>query len=470
MTGSVPLDGGRTGGGPSRRSLLRGAAGLATAGALAGCSDAGQRWGFGTTTGTAGKTRLTYALWDTFQQVGYQASVEEFMRRHPTIEVVIQQIPYANYQPKITASYISGDTPDLFWVNTPFLANWIDQGILTDITDRVAADKVDLTGYYPSLVALHERRGRLFGLPKDWDTIALYSNKKLLGKARVEPPAELTWAPDGSGTFLPFLQSITLDSRGRNAAQAGFDAKDIAQYAIGVPNDPQGGYGSYLADNGGGIIPAAYATTATLDTPQNVATMDFLLTTLRDAHVLVPPAQMGPNGNGDSAQSLFAQGRIVLFQGGDWNTSAISALTSGFDVGVVRLPTGPKGNFSVFNGLTDGISSDTRHPEEAWELAKWLGSAESQKIMGAGGYIWPAIESLDPLFLSYWKGKKVDLTPFLDAAKGKTVNYPVSYGMAEAVNDIGTKFGPAFLGESSVAEALAGAQQAATYRMHAAVT
>lgn len=45
----------------------------------------------------------------------------------------------------------------------------------------------------------------------------------------------------------------------------------------------------------------------------------------------------------------------------------------------------------------------------------------------------------------------------------------VSYSMAEAVTDIGTRFGPAFLGETSVPHALSGAQQAATYRMPSAV-
>lgn len=453
--------------GPARRSVLRGAAGVAAGAALAGCSNAAQRWGFGSP-GTAGRTRLTYALWDTFQQEGYQKSIDLFMSRNPGIDVVIQQIPYGNFQPKITASHISGNAPDLFWVNTPFMANWIDQGILTDITDRVKADNVDLSIYYPSLVDLHARQGQLYGLPKDWDTIAFYYNKKLMARAGAQPPAELTWDPDGGGTFLPFLRSITLDGQGRHPGESGFDAGDITQYAVGVANDPQSGYGSYFADNGGSIIKEPFSTTATMLSPQNTATLRYLLGTLREAHVLVPPDEMGPNGDGSSAQTLFAQQRIVMYQAGDWNTSAVSQLTTGFDIGVLRLPAGPKGNFSVFNGLTDGINAATEHPDEAWELAKWLGSAESQTIMGSGGYVWPAIQSLDPLFLAYWKQKNIDLRPFLAAAKDKTVNYPVSYGMAEAVTDITSALGPAFLGGTTVRPALAAADQVANYRMRAA--
>src|SRR5215468_9427763 len=41
----------------------------------------------------------------------------------------------------------------------------------------------------------------------------------------------------------------------------------------------------------------------------------------------------------------------------------------------------------------------TKYPKQAWELEQWLGSPQSEAILGSGGYIWPAITSLDPHFL-----------------------------------------------------------------------
>ena len=32
-----------------------------------------------------------------------------------------------------------------------------------------------------------------------------------------------------------------------------------------------------------------------------------------------------------------------------------------------------------------------------------------QKILGSGGYIWPAIKSLDPLFVQYWAKQGIDM-------------------------------------------------------------
>jgi multiple sugar transport system substrate-binding protein len=448
----------------TRRQLLQAVGAAAGVTALAGCSDAAARWGF---SGNADKSKvhLTYALWDGFQQVGYQKSVDEFTAANPIISVTIQQIPYNSYQPKITSAYISGNAPDLFWVNTPFLANWISQGLVTDITDRIKADNVDLSIYYPSLVELHQRHGRTYGLPKDWDTITFYFNRTMFKKLGVQPPQELTWNPDGSGSLVPFLKRITVDGNGKTADQSGFDKGNITTYALGVPNDPQSGYGSWLPANGGNIVPHPYADHLVLDSAQNQKTFAFLLQHLAEENVLMPPQEMGPNGNGDNAQVLFAQGRMALYMTGDWNTNALSQLGTGFEIGTIRLPAGPQGNYSVFNGLTDAINTATPHPDEAWKLAKWLGGERSQTIMGSGGYIWPAIKKLDPLFLNYWKKKNVDVAAFLDAAHGKTVLYPVTLGMGEAVQDFATQLGPMFFGTKPIAQALSDAQAVGDYRI-----
>ena len=57
---------------------------------------------------------------------------------------------------------------------------------------------------------------------------------------------------------------------------------------------------------------------------------------------------------------------------------------------------------------------------------QWLGSPQSQAILGPGGYVWPAIRSLHPLFLKYWAKNGIDMSAFLTEAHGHVVNFPVS--------------------------------------------
>jgi multiple sugar transport system substrate-binding protein len=134
-----------------------------------------------------------------------------------------------------------------------------------------------------------------------------------------------------------------------------------------------------------------------------------------------------------------------------------------FPVGVATLPIGPVGRVSVFNGLIDGLNSHTKYPKQAWELEQWLGSPQSQAILGSGGYVWPAIRSLDPLFLKYWAKNGIDMSAFLTEAHGQVVNFPVSPGVGDALTEVVNDLGPAWLGTEPTHQALKTAQTDANY-------
>ena len=444
-----------------RRQFLQLAGAAAGTLALSSCS--AQGWGI--RGGTGETVELTYALWDANQQIGLTKSVAEFMKRNPNINVTIQQVPYNNYQQKITQQYISGNAPDVFWVNTPWLADWGRGGVLTDVAPKVKAAGIDMSRYYPALVKLHTDGDHLWGLPKDWDTICFYYNASHLAKCGFNtPPTDLQWNPQDGGSYLHFLKQITLDTKGRNALDSAFDQHNVDMYATTAANSYQDSFGNYMAMNGGSMLPKPYATSSTLNSSQNREMFSFMTDMLQAAHVVVPAAQTGPNGDDTNLQTLFASKQMALWMAGDWNTGTVSQL-SGFKIGIMPLPSGPKGRFSVFNGLIDAIVSNTPHPEEAWKLVQWLGGPESQSLMAREGYVWSAIKELDPLFLQAWKKKGIDMTWFLKAANGNTVNFPVATGMQEGLTNVTTALGPAFLGQAALPSSLAQAAEIFDYRI-----
>jgi multiple sugar transport system substrate-binding protein len=424
---------------------------------LSGCAG----WGISGGSG-GGVVNLTYALWDPHEQIGYQQSIDEFEKLHPNIHVTIENIPYTSYAQKVTAEFITGGAPDLFWVNTPFLGTFIKDGMLTNLAPLIKANHIDMAQYYPQLVALHSRGSAIYGLPKDWDTIALYYNKAYFAKLHLAVPANLTWNPNGTGSFVTFLKEATTDTSGHNALSPQFNPNEVKTYGLGLYDDPQSGWGDYVAEAGGSVIPHPYAATASLTTPQVDEGMAFLAKDLTEDHVIVPGSLTGPNDNGNNMPQLFAQGQVATYETGDWNTLPIKESVN-FPVGVAMLPIGPDGRVSVFNGLIDGLNTHTPYPKQAWELEQWLGSPQSEAILGSGGYIWPAIKSLDPLFLHYWQKHGIDMSPFLAEAHGKVVNFPVSAGMADALTDIENDLAPAFFGSESASQALKVAQTDGDY-------
>ena len=108
-----------------------------------------------------------------------------------------------------------------------------------------------------------------------------------------------------------------------------------------------------------------------------------------------------------------------------------SYLGSDFPVGFGRLPIGPEGRKSMFNGLADSIWVGSEHQEEAWQWVKYLASADCQKIVGQSGVVFPAIPEAAELSLQVRAEAGVDVSAFtLQAAEeGGTFLFPITdYG------------------------------------------
>ena len=88
---------------------------------------------------------------------------------------------------------------------------------MEDLTSKIRSAHIDLNRYLPSLVQLHTFDGHVYGLPKDWDTIAYFYNIDYFQQHNITIPSNLTWDPVTGGTWLTFLRSITYDTSGRSA-------------------------------------------------------------------------------------------------------------------------------------------------------------------------------------------------------------------------------------------------------------
>lgn len=438
---------------PRRLAVLGGCAALLVA--AAACSSGGG-------SGGSGRVNLTYAMWQTPEQAGYQKSIDVFEKAHPNIHVTIDSLAYNDYQPKLTTEFSSGGGPDVYWVNTPMIASWLKDGVMEDLTAKIKAAHIDMSQYIPSLVSLHEFGGKLYGLPKDWDTIAYYYNASYFKQHHITVPSSLTWNPSNGGTWLTFLKQLTVDTSGHNALSPQFNPSSVATYGIDSPNEMQWGFEPYLAENGVKIISKPYAKTVSFDTPAAQQTFQFLADLMYKYHVAAPGSALGTDAaaNTGEDQQLFAKGKVAMIEAGDWITAGLPSEVK-FPIGVTQFPAGPAGKWTVLNGLIDSVNAHSPNQQAAWELEKWLGSPASEKILGSGGYIWPGIRSLDPLMAAYWKKHGLDIQPFLTESSWHTVYWPVTPGMDKAQLDIANLLAPAYLTGKNIPGAVAAAAKQA---------
>jgi multiple sugar transport system substrate-binding protein len=376
---------------------------------------------------SGGVVNLTYMIWQTSEEPAYQQSINVFEKAHPDIHVTIDLVPWAQYWAKLQTAAAGRDMPDVFWDHQAYLPQLAKEGIITNIASDVKSSNVDLTQYSPKLLAEWTNGSTLYGLPKDWDTIATIYNSKDLTAAGITPAqlSALSWNTTDGGTFVQALQKLTIDDNGKHPTDAGFDASHVKQYGIALeaPNGQQDWW-DFGVQNGCQLQDKAYGTW-TVSSPACVQAMQFEQDLMYKWHVAAP-GTVTNTPNAAAQPQLLAQNTAAMTFDGDWDLPTYeSSLPSG-SWGVAALPTGPAGSGTVFNGLSDAIYSGTKHPAQAWELDEWLGSAASEKIVTDSGTVWAAIPSLDSGFIAAWKSKGIDVSPFYQGSQGTTIGYPLT--------------------------------------------
>ena len=136
------------------------------------------------------QTTITYALWDSNQLPVHEEIVAAFEAENPGVNVEIQVVPWGNYWDKLQTAVAGGEAYDVFWMNGANFPVYAANGVLLNLQERIAADGLDTSVYPESLVSLYSLENSLYGLPKDFDTIALYYKLKTQGQ-HSNPPARI---------------------------------------------------------------------------------------------------------------------------------------------------------------------------------------------------------------------------------------------------------------------------------------
>jgi multiple sugar transport system substrate-binding protein len=358
-------------------------------------------------------TQITYWLWDALQLPAYQAAAAAFEKANPDIKVKITQTAWGDYWTTLSTGFVSGTAPDVFTDHLSRYPEFVANDLLVDIAPFIKRDKVPTDVYLGGLYELWGKGGKQYGLPKDWDTIAIIYNKAMLQKAGVDPKElnDLTWNPKDGGTFGQLIAKLSIDEAGNNGLSANFNPRKVKQYGLLIDGAPDGfgqvEWSHFAVSNGFKFHDGPWAKGFYYDDPKLAETLQWLADTMKKGFIV--PAkdarQLGANG-------LFAAGKGALALTGSWMINWYVD-NAKFDKGFAPLPKGPDGRKSMFNGLADSIWVGTKHKDEAWKWVKFLGSEDGQKIIAGYGVVFPAIRSCAELAEQVMSKKGVDVSPFL---------------------------------------------------------
>ena len=208
-----------------------------------------------------GDGTIDYWLWDSNQMPAYQQCAEDFHAENPDVTVKITQLGWGDYWAKLTNGMAAGNAPDVFTDHLSKYPDFLKTKQLLPLDDI----DVDFSIYNEGLADLWVGEdGNRYGLPKDWDTVALFYNKAMTEEAGIsdEQMATLTWNPDDGGTYEDVIARLTVDKNGKRGDEAGFDKNNVEVYGLGL-----GGAGSGMGQTEWSYLPATTGWTHTDENP-----------------------------------------------------------------------------------------------------------------------------------------------------------------------------------------------------------
>lgn len=448
----------------SRRKAL-GLLGAGAGGALlAACSPSQQQQknsggGSGTSSGGA-KTTIGFRLWDDQVAKAYRKSFAEFSRQNPDIEVTINVVPWENYWNQLPVDVGSGSVDDVFWTNSTNFQQYADANKITDIDSLLGNAGGD---WVKPVVDQYTYKGKLWGVPQIADANGTFCNTDII--KRFDPHllgkvGDLTWRPGaGSGdTLLPALKKLTIDANHKNAAQPGFDPKKIKTYGFNAAYDLQAIYFPFIGANGGRWQADGSNKFVFGSDPKTVQAFQYVVDLINKYHV--SPSAADTNDNGSFSLDQFMQGHMALFQSGTYNLANI-AQGAKFKWSIARNPSGPAGSFGVASGVVAVASAATKNADAVKKLLSWLGSADGNKFIGESGSALPAVTTAQSSWVDFWKGKNIDVQPFVDAASGHTIPAPAGTGGSASSDAYDPILKEIFLGRTPVKSGLSQAESKA---------
>ncbi|MCI6573688.1 MAG: sugar ABC transporter substrate-binding protein [Actinomycetaceae bacterium] len=380
---------------------------------------------------------VTYRLWDPGQQPTYQKCADAF-EKESGIKIKIEQQGWDDYWTNLTTDLVSGTAPDVITNHVQYYPELAGKGQLLDLNAYMKDGDVDFSKYTGELADLWVKDGKRYGIPQDWDTIALVYNTKMAADAgyKAEDLKNLTWNPTDGGTFGKLIAHLSVDQNGKRGDEAGFDKTKVAVYGWGLEQGGgivgQGQWSWLALANGFEYLDKnPFGTEYKMSDPKLIETISWWQKQIEAGYV-TPLDIAGPLG----LEPMMEQGKAALIPDGSWRINLWSSSTNN-KFAFAPLPVGPAGQKTIINGLAPSITKQAKNPEGAYQWIKFLTSDKCQSIVAQDAIVFPSMIEFSQKAAQTHKDKGVDVSAFLDIAQNpKNLAY---YPITDKANEIASE-------------------------------
>ncbi|MDG2477153.1 MAG: extracellular solute-binding protein [Phycisphaerales bacterium] len=311
-----------------------------------------------------------------------ESSLRAFEVAHPGIRVQrINPGDSGQFFTKLQTMMAAGDPPDVFYMDYARLPVYVREGQLVDIEDMAAEQGgLDLSDFYgPPVDAFRwdgqqTGQGQLWGVPKDFTTLGFYVNMDLLRQAGIERPStDWTW-----DEFITAARAVgEID---------GVTGAEVVTWPFVLR--------AILWSEGVDVVGDDWNDLRVTD-PDVRAVLERLRRWRYDERHTLAAAE----AEGVDPSSLFLTGRIgMVGPFGRWVVPSFRSIAAagdpgGFEWDFLPLPRGRE-HANVIATVAWSMASGSEHPDEAFELLRWLVSEDIQAEQSRLGLAIPTRRSV----------------------------------------------------------------------------
>ena len=191
-----------------KRILASLAATMMVAGLLAGCGGTSSTAASGDGTasaatgeaadaaaasGDSGKTVLNVLWWGS--QTRHEqttAMLEKFEELNPDIDVVMDYSDWGGYWTKLPAQVAGGQTPDVFQMDYAYLAQYVENGVLADLTPYIEDGSLDMSNVEQSILDSGSIDGKTYAISTGTNAPVMLYRKDITDELGLELPMDPT--------------------------------------------------------------------------------------------------------------------------------------------------------------------------------------------------------------------------------------------------------------------------------------
>jgi ABC-type sugar transport system permease subunit/ABC-type glycerol-3-phosphate transport system substrate-binding protein len=299
--------------------------------------------------------------------------IESFKERYPTIDVLYEPNPGAQYEEKILTALAADAPPDVFLLDSKLIPTFTNKKVLLDLAPYTRSLNIDTTQWFPNVTDIARKQAALYAFPKGFTPLMMFYNKRLFREAGIPFPAD-GWSWDD---YLSTARRLTRDVNGDGTIDL-YGTSFTNYYYFWIV---------WVWNAGGDVVePAGMRSVGFLNSAATESALEFLIDLQRKEKVAPVTGSWVQSEKTGSNSQLFINGKIAMMIDGHWRLPRLlrQVEQGTLEIGVVpppRHPGGKKTNVMYESGWCVPVSS--RHPREAAMLAAFMAGEEANRIRAA---------------------------------------------------------------------------------------